>query len=686
MGSPRPLAPTSVMPGDAAQLSPHSPLESHNCQQCVRRKVKCDRLTPSCSNCARRQETCIYRVHRARRLRLTPLEEKVARYEQTLRDHGLLQVPESIESSPTLYNDTPASAGSFSGRSEGYDGDVRERSGETRRGKLLTDGGKSQYVEGGLWDNLADREMQTLLFKSGERDNEGDRSDVEAGSGPSDSNQSADPISLALLGTRQSLVSFHPDPDTALRAWRAYTQNVDPLCKILHVPTTKRMIETITQHPQTASRTEECLLFSIYYVAVHSSPEEDCRRLFGEQKSVLLRRYCFAARQALVNASWLRSPEITLLQAYTLFLIPSYSHMDPQTYWLLVGVANGIARRMGLHRNELGLVPFEMQMRSRLFWELLVLNGYASQESGTGIVLPPNSWDTHLPLNCNDADMWPGMTEKPKERPRASDMIFVLPKLELAHFLVRSGIRTQDAEAGIRLKNGVELDCLVDQLEARLETKYYRYCEITNPLHLLSLAISRSVINQARLRNQIQKLLSNKATEDERKETCAIALKILDTDSALYSNPSLAKFRWQFSSFRFVREALICILASLGNVNFFQDEQRDTMWDKLGEVYANRAEQLKTDGVAYAFVRRLTREVWDRNPPTTAVPELGFITDCFGTEVLRPNSSDIPDNLTTETPDTGIYPFTESTLSWGEGFNFDMGFSSATMDWGTMEY
>jgi hypothetical protein len=92
------------------------------------------------------------------------------------------------------------------------------------------------------------------------------------------------------------------------------------------------------------------------------------------------------------------------MQALVLFFLPFRYFYNPHTYWILTGVAVRIAQRMGLHRDgeKLGLPPFDVQMRRRLFYQLLPLDGIASQMSGTGIAIMLDNCDTQQPLNIND--------------------------------------------------------------------------------------------------------------------------------------------------------------------------------------------------------------------------------------------------------------------------------------------
>jgi len=65
----------------------------------------------------------------------------------------------------------------------------------------------------------------------------------------------------------------------------------------------------------------EALMFSIYFAAVTSMSDEEVQSTFAEDKAILLNKFHNATQQALVNAGFMRSTEITVLQALFLYLV-----------------------------------------------------------------------------------------------------------------------------------------------------------------------------------------------------------------------------------------------------------------------------------------------------------------------------------------------------------------------------
>ncbi|KAK3696327.1 hypothetical protein LTR37_018063, partial [Vermiconidia calcicola] len=506
----------------ADEFSPQDTMP-YTCQTCTKRKVKCDKATPTCSTCLKSKFECFYQAPppRRRKRKLSgDVNEKLSQYEHILQQHGLL--PKDTDTSPPT--------------EEAQQEPVSHRTSEPetlRTGKLLAGKGKSRYIDSNLWHNLGEDEMSDISD-----DEEEDQlvTDVGIKSAP-------DPLTAAFMGAQQDVVQYHPTHEQAMMMWKTHVENVEPICRILHIPSTSVMVHISSQQPKSASKADECLLFAIYHFAIYSMAEDECAENFEQSRSTLLQRYHFAARQALVNAGFLRTTEMSIIQALVLFLLACRYSYDPHTYWILTGVAVRVAQRMGLHRDgeKLELPPFDVQMRRRLFYQLLPLDGIASQMPGTGIAVIQDNWDTQQPLNINDNQIWPGMTETPKEQKGATEMIFCLTRSCLGSYFARAGTTMQGLKSA-RCEDNVE--SLAGRAEKEVEEKFLRYCDIVNPLHFLTLCSARSAISAMRLRMLLSKIKDQTATEVERATMLQLSFKIIDTDAAAYAHKSLRRFRW----------------------------------------------------------------------------------------------------------------------------------------------
>lgn len=592
-----------------------------------------------------------------------------------MRQHGLL--PQNANTSPyikeTLHE--PIS--------------LRFNEPETSRiGKLVGGQGRSRYVNSNLWYDLGDDEVQRMS------DNE-QEAQVDIGV---TGHFASDPLTGAFMGSQQSLLHYHPTHMEAMMLWKTYIEHVEPLCKVLHIPSTITMVKMASQQPAMVSKADECLLFAIYHFAVYSMGENVCAKDFGESRTTLLQRYLFATRQALVNACFLKTTDMAVLQALVLFLLSCQHFYDPHTYWILTGVAIRIAQRMGLHRDgeKLGLLPFEVQMRRRLFYQLLPLDLGASQISGTGIGIMPDTWDTQQPLNINDDQIWPGMTQVPEEQKGATEMIFCLARSCIGMFFARAGKSMHGAGVG-QFNDYNEVESVIKELENIVEENYIRYCDIVDPLHFLTIIWARSAIIAMRLRVRLPKVRNQTITKAERRELFQLSQKIIDADTAAYAHASLRKYyQWHMTSF-FVWgswDSLIFVLTSLCRSDFLSPAETDAAWSRVEQVYSNHDELLESKRALHIAVGRLTVKAWDANPARSNVPEPAFVATLRS---LRKgnleNRTEMQDsNATTLVGDTetmsSIDAISKSgaNLSFGslsDGIDLDMGndFNIDTADW-----
>ena len=574
----------------------------YTCVTCARRKVKCDKTKP-CSACRRGRLECYYQAPAPRKRKRKIVEdaqERVERYERILKENNLLP---REDDSPV--DDAAPDATATD--------DVPE--GPQSVGTLQARDGRSRYIDSNIWKILGDD-----LHPSSEDEDE----ESENVQGLPRSMDYIDPVSALFYGpasARPSLVNEHPTYEAALRLWNLYATNVDPIIKITHVPSGLKMVQRAAANPGSMSRVTECLLFSIYHFAVLSTSEDDCRGILGISKAAARKKYHDATRKALANCSFLKTTELAVLQAYVLFLMTVRSIYDAHTFWILTGIAVRLGQRIGIHRDaaEAGLNPFDVQMRRRVFWQLLPLDGQAAQLDGTGLAIPPDSWDTKQPLNIDDEDIWPDMPTAPVERKGATDITFCLARTEMGGMIKK--IRpaggnwahtwdTMDPDA---------LGARLDELEEVVESKYVRYCDISVPSQCLTIAMCRAGINSMRMRVRLPRGNSdddsNDATKvarlrETRRALWRLAVKVLDSAINVRHNRALDRFRWHLETLFFQWDPLIWLLGEV--------RRRDPVlppadaWAKIGETLDSHSEIHAQRRPIDIALTRLTLKVWDQ--------------------------------------------------------------------------
>lgn len=619
---PRPIAIAPAASNGRTVPEEENPLPTmpFTCVTCTRRKVKCDKSGPPCSACRKGRLDCFYEAPPPRKRKRKPAEEvheKLEQYERVLKQHGLLD--EAAKDSPS--GDSPLESSLRLSETAA----ANPWSPHTRGGKLLHGGGKSRWIDSTLWKNL---EVEGLGPSSDDEEEGVD------GAGGGDSQLAApdDPFSAAFLGgtvAQRSLLDYHPTYDVAMKLWKTYCSHVEPITKLLHVPTGQAMVQRTAANPSTASKSTECLIFAIYHFAVVAMSDHECQELLNQPRALLQSRYHCAVRQALVNAYFLRTTELPVLQAYTIFLLSVRSRYDLQTFWILTGIAVRIAQRIGLHRDgeALGLKPFDVQMRRRVFWQLIPLDYLSAHLAGSGIALAMDSWDTKQPLNVNDEDLHPDMVDPPIERARATDMIFCLARTEVGKFHQKIRPFIGDPLTGRPNKNCdssmmKNVEAAIDELERTIESKFLRYCDFFEPIHCMTMGLGRGAPLSARLRLKLPRLQAHPDMyEDERRETINMVMRLFDHDIAIHSNPMLLRFAWHLQAF-FQWDPMIWVLNELRRGSpAIQDPS--LVWSKIEQIFSCHPQFISQKRALHGAICKATLRAWDgsAHPRDTREPE-----------------------------------------------------------------
>jgi hypothetical protein len=308
------------------------------------------------------------------------------------------------------------------------------------------------------------------------------------------------------------------------------------------------------------------------------------------------------------------------LQAYILLLLSVRSTYDPHTLWVLTGVAVRIGQRIGIHRYaaEKQLNPFDAQMRRRIFWQLLPLDGQAAQLDGTGLAIATDTWDTHQPVNINDEDMWPGMDHAPVERQGATDIIFCLARSEMGRMLKKVRSSNGNWTHTWDQMDPDKLGALLDELEELVESKYVRYCDVSVPVQFLTIAMCRTGLNSMRMRVLLPRK-DSKSTREERTMLWKLSVKILDSDINVRTNHNLRRFFWHLESLFFQWDPIIWILTELRQPEPVMGIE--AAWTKITQTFNCRPEVQAQQRAIDVALARLTIKVWDQTR-TRCEPEL----------------------------------------------------------------
>ena len=419
---------------------------------------------------------------------------------------------------------------------------------------------------------------------------------------PSDLEASDDDFGFVLSSRPISRTrSRHPPPEHIHQLWQIFVENVDPLTKIVHAPTLQLAIQKAASNIEAVPRGFEALMFAIYGAAVMSLKDDECRQRFYEPRKTLLSRFLSATQAALSRAKFMGALSLVVLQALVIHLISVRDIYEPRTVWSLTGVALRIAQNMGLERDgsSLGLPPFESEMRRRIWW-LLKTHDYRTAElcghtkfQDLDICIGATSG----PTNLNDNQLYPGMPSLPVASKSLTDVVFVVVRHELTSFAAgrvakfrREGKAPQKWDLA-SLSDKPDMEEAFTELEEVLETKHLRYCDPSQPLHLMTMLMARAAVNNVRfLTHHPRRWASLEQTPlSERELIWEISIKTLEQHTMLQSNPQLKQFAWQ-AAFALQWHAFIHVLDTLRANPLIPDAEK--AWRLVSHIYENNSDMV----------------------------------------------------------------------------------------------
>ncbi|KAL0941382.1 fungal specific transcription factor domain-containing protein [Colletotrichum truncatum] len=469
--------------------APGKPPHVLACVFCHQRKIKCDRKSP-CANCIKADQQCVPSTRAppgaGRRRVVKDLLERLNQCESLLN-----QVTPRDADGRSIAGGTPA-ADSPSMSYMSYE-EARKQPSQRPNGKIVLDGGRRTFMESPLRSNVVDHLQFSNLSLDDEAGESTDSPDSVATSDVNDngnlSSRGSMDFDLLALG-----------PVEMLRLWQVFLERVNPMTKVIHVPSLEPLVfEAATDHGNVTPDIE-ALLCSINVLAIMALSELESEQILKISKEKALEKSTSALRKALTRVDFLRRYNLTILQClvFQSFLtelqVSLQGQFDRYASWVLTGTLVRIAQRMGLHRDGefLDLPPFETEMRRRIWWQIIMLETkYALLAGFCDTLLPPN-WDTKLPSNLNDADLLPGSQEPLRSRDGATEMALCLILYESRQFFCENpvpefeaailGQANPNTEDPTKLIGAQSLDkygFLLDQLEERLIAAERRYCNPT---------------------------------------------------------------------------------------------------------------------------------------------------------------------------------------------------------------
>lgn len=285
-----------------------------------------------------------------------------------------------------------------------------------------------------------------------------------------------------------------------------------------------------------------------------------------------------------------------------------------------------IAQKMGYHRDgeALGLPPFETEMRRRMWWYIILQDAKNALVSGLSHSMLPSSWDTKMPINVNDADLFIGSLEPLRPREGPTEMAFCLISYQIAKFLVGAeslhgtpgmeaaimGHDEEDGEHPSTFPSIQKYQELADTLDRDMQEIEDRYIDASaGNIHLAALTIRPMLTSKIREMLVPMRQQPEWGTEifNQKDNLFKIVMMNNEHTTKVYEVMERTGFLW-FTKLHFQIDIFAVMMGQLcqrptGSLS-------DRAWDLAARIYQYHTELFDMTNKAYLTQAQLVLKAW----------------------------------------------------------------------------
>ena len=374
----------------------------------------------------------------------------------------------------------------------------------------------------------------------------------------------------------------------------------------------------------------------------------------------------------------------------------------------MLGVAIRIAQRIGIHNESSNSksTVFEAEMRRRLWWSLVVFDNRICELADYKTAMLAPTWDCRIPLNVNDSDIWPTMKTLPSVYEKPTEVLFPVVRSEVGNAVRHSAFWLDFTNPSLKpiansQQEAVSGDGEAQRLESFIESKYFNFCNADNPLHFMTIWMTRGNLARNHLLEHYSRNSTSTMQQTDTQRNCAIsyALRMLECDTKLMTSPLIKGYLWQVYLY-FPFPAYIHLVQDLRKRPVAK--QNELIWETMSYNYESRFMHIKQKkgNVFIKIFSRIILQAWGVREEAfrqqgMAVQPPPMIADIWRKVQTTPNvTMQRCHNASTTSYDDFAMPV--PTDLDGKGLDFpdlpeliNMGsdmdqFDWTTMDWNTM--
>ncbi|RYC63724.1 hypothetical protein CHU98_g2504 [Xylaria longipes] len=488
----------------------------NSCLECRKRKLKCSKTSPTCTNCVKASRDCLYigpRLDEASQMRLAEIKEKQGTLERQLeRDVAKSTTPKTtlqqriladevedeydderdLEATPLVALDLTYEDDADGGADDMIDlgiqiGKMRitERIGGLSRPRI------SEEILAGIAHLTGGQPPQTHGSHMLAFDDFPDG--ISDGSLPDflkPTSQHIVPTSgffFGQIGEAPNILQFLPNRAVADRLMTQYFRAVHPIAPCSHRPSMERAYTTFWEEigagfePRPST---QAIIFATMFSGIISMSEDAVFREIGVYpKANWVASLKMGTETALSKANFLRTTRVETMQAFVTYMIPICRAEVSRAHSVLVGAAVRMAECMGLHRDgeTYGLTPLETHVRRLVWHQLCFLDIRTCEAQGPKPVIRREDYDTKLPVNCNEEELAATAGALP---PEPSDA-WTTNTLSLIRFEINEMMRTVWVDRRRLETRRTTLTAVLTKIEnfrRRMSEKYDHLLDVSLPL------------------------------------------------------------------------------------------------------------------------------------------------------------------------------------------------------------
>ncbi|KGO77830.1 Transcription factor, fungi [Penicillium italicum] len=504
-----------------------------SCLRCHEHKIKCDKGSP-CSKCIRQKATCQYPG--PSRVKRQPPKKSTADIAERLEQ--LEQLIAAMAKERPTGSDSQNQAPNTS---------------------LLMSTGRSEYRPPSSHPAAADRPAhQGFLDKDGRYINEPllsrvleKEQEIKSGIGsPTGATSLRQPPVLRADGLFTNPLSAQTDPQELFPSrwegvflWQTFLRRVDPLVKVIHVPTTQPRIFAAISRPESVRADVRALLFAICFAGTTTLLSDDSQ---NEVRHANLRRYQQGMELSLYHSDFLDAPTLASLQAMVIYQACFRFSNSGRSGWTLHGVTIRAAQSIGLQRDgkNFKLPQLECELRRRTWGHIQSADSRVAEDHGLSV--PENDYgDTELPLNVDDQSLSETNIVPVVSQNRWTELTFTLIVIEVNRerpALFRSLVGASDPER------------LIAEFKGAIEEKYLRHSDPDIPIQRFGFLLGRLLLTKTEVcirQKQLQSQGPTACSLDHNlvQQTLAQACYGIEIFLEMHSNELLRSFRWLMMTF-----------------------------------------------------------------------------------------------------------------------------------------